>query len=143
MNARKFLGEYQKINSIIENKLIELEQLKQIARSVTGGKKDGEKVQAQGNPQKMADAVVRYIDAENAINDYIDKLIDKKNEIISVIEQLPADEYDVLHKIYIQGLKMSEAAKKKKKSYSMVKTCHYEGLQKVEKILEKNFQNRP
>lgn len=140
MKAIDFLKQYQKINSIIENKLIEREQWKEVAYNTTpGGKQSPDKVQASGNPQKMSDAVNRYIDIEREIDGYVDNLVDRKADIISVIEQLDTPEYNILHKHYIQDITLFEISSKMGRSYSWVKAKHNRGLANVEKIL-KNFE---
>lgn len=137
MKAKEFLRQYQKLNSIIENKLIEREQWKAVAYSITpGGNKSPDKVQASGNPQKMADAINRYVDIEKEIDGYIDCLVDWKNDILKVIEQLDVAKYDVLHKHYIQGITLFEISSKLGRSYSWVKDTHKRGIENVEKILK-------
>lgn len=138
MKAIEFLKQYQKINSVIENKLIEREQWKEVAYNTTpGGKQSPDKVQTSGNPQKMADAVNRYIDIEREIDGYVDNLVERKADIISVIEQLDTAEYDVLHKHYIQGITLFEISSKLGRSYSWVKGTHRRGIENVGKILKK------
>ena len=87
MKAKEFLLQVNKLDKMIENKLIEVEQWKEIANNATGNM-TGEKVQSSGNPHRIADAIARYIDLENEINQCINELIDTKKAVISVIEQL-------------------------------------------------------
>ena len=61
---------------------------------------------------------------------------DIRQEVIKTIEQLPAIEYDVLHKIYVQYKEFYEIADAMKKSYSWVTTIHGRGLAKVQKIID-------
>ena len=139
MKAKEFLRQYQKLDSIIENKLIECGQWKALAYSITpGGNKSPDKVQASGNPQKMADAVNRYIDIEKEIDGYIDRLVELKENILSVIEQLDTPEYNILHKHYIQGLTLFEISSNMGRSYTWVKAKHNRGIENVGRILEKS-----
>ena len=62
--------------------------------------------------------------------------MDAKREVLGVIEQLNATEYDVLHKMYVQFLTLDEVAARKGKSYSWVTTMHGRALQDVQKILD-------
>ena len=146
MKAKAFLGQLEKLDKIIENKLIEVEQWKSIALGVTGGgelvKVNGilqkmEKVQSSGNPQKMADAIARYVDIEAEINKCIDRLIDVKNDVINVIEQLNPTEYDLLHKVYVQHITLYEVSDLYDKSYSWVTTVHGRALKNVQRILDR------
>jgi len=149
MEAKDFLGQVEKLDKIIENKLIEIDQWKAIAMNVTSGGKtvlvkvkgkyelqNMEKVQSSGNQQKMADAVARYVDIEKEIDQYIDKLIDVKKDVTSVIELLNTEEYDLLHKVYIQHLPLQDAAEACGKSYSWATTIHGRALKNVQKILD-------
>lgn len=146
MKATKaFLRQLEKLDMIIENKLIERDQWKSIALSVTSGSEtvkingvwhNTEKVQSSGNPQKMADAIARYVDIEAEINQYIDRLIDAKKAVINVIEQLNPTEYDLLHKVYVQHITLYEVSDLLDKSYSWVTTVHGRALKNVKRILD-------
>ncbi len=145
MDAREFLNQVKKLDKVIENKLIEKEQLKAIAEGTTSGNTSitingvlhsMEKVQATANPQKMADAINRYIDIEAEIDLHIDELLKVKKDVVSVIEQLKTAEYDLLHKIYIQHMELWDAADKCEKSYTWAKATHKRALQNVQGILD-------
>lgn len=135
MRAKAFLSQLDKLNKLIENKMIEKQQWQSIALGI-GQRTDGERVQSSGSQQKMADAVVRYVDIEAEIDAAIDMYVDKKNHIISVIEQLPVTEYDILHKVYVQGIPLDEVAVAFNKSYSWVTSKHGRALKAVQDILD-------
>lgn len=125
----------RKLDRLIENKLIEKEQWKAIATG-TVTNPEGDRVKSTGSKQKMADAICRYVDIEQEINEYIDRLVDTKQEVIKTIEQLDVVEYDLLHKIYIQGNGFDVVADMYDKSYSWVTTIHGRALKQVQDILE-------
>lgn len=144
MNAKEFLNQLKKIDKMIENKLIEKEQWRSIALGVVHTGKDVkingkihamDKVQASGNPQKMADAINRYIDIEEEINSCIDRLVDIKRDVLSVIEQLNSVEYDILHKVYVQYLTLYDVSDIYDKTYSWVTTIHGKAIKSVQRIL--------
>ena len=136
MDAKTYLQQVSKLNKLIENKMIELAQWKSMATS-TGALSDGERVQSSGNQQKMAEAVGRYVDIERELDACIDRYIDKKNEVISMIEQLPPVEYDVLHKIYIQDKQLAEVADIYDRAYSWATTVHGRALKMVQDMLDR------
>lgn len=145
MRAKEFLEQVKKINTLIENKLAEVAQWKAIATSATAGGTDVvingkvhqmDKVQASGSQQKMADAVIHYVDLEAEINADIDQLIDAKKDVLKVIEQLEAEKYDLLHKVYVQGFTLDEVALKYGFSYSWATTLHGRALKDVQIILD-------
>lgn len=135
MDAKKYLQQVSKLNKLIENKMIELAQWKAMATS-TGTFSDGERVQSSGSQQKMAEAVGRYVDIERELDACIDRYIDKKNEVILMIEQLPPVEYDVLHKIYIQDKQLAEVAAIYDRAYSWATTVHGRALKMVQDVLD-------
>lgn len=134
MNAKEFLRQVKKLDRLIENKMIEVQQWKEIAENTTATL-SGERVQSTHNPHRIADAIGRYIDLEAEIKRDIDALIATKKDVIEVIEQLNADEYDVVHKIYVQFLTYDETAYICKQSKSWVTTAHGRALKHVQRIL--------
>lgn len=109
MKAKAFLKQIEKLDKMIENKTFEVEYWKGIANGTTA-QMGGERVQSSGSQQKMADAVVKYIELENEVAGQIDILIDTKKDVIRVIEQLDPIEYDLLHKHYVQHITLYEIA---------------------------------
>lgn len=135
MDAKKFLRQLKRLDTMITNKLIEKEQWKAISLGTTA-QLGGERVQSSGSQQKMADAVCKYIDIESEIDAYIDKLVDTKKDVISVIEQLNTTEYDILHKVYVQYITLEDVACMYGKSYTWVTTAHGRGIKAVQDILD-------
>ena len=127
----------QKLNAIIQSRLIELQQLKDLARSVTANINQ-ERVKASGDYQKMASLVDRAVDMESEITSLSNQLLDIKKEVSSVIEQLNPTEYDLLHKRYIQGMSFYEIANQKGKEYSWVTTVHGRALKNMQKIIDQS-----
>jgi len=157
MEAKEFLNQVKKLDVMIENKLIEKQQWKNIAMNVTSGAntvlvkvkgkdkyelQNMEKVQSSGNQQKMADAIHRYVDLEAEIDRCVDKLIEIKKDVISVIEQLNPAEYDLLHKVYIKHIDLAVAADKCERSYNWAKSVHGQALKNVQKILDERETER-
>lgn len=135
MKAQEYLKQVEKLNVLINNKIAEKAQWKDIALGITGNS-EGERVQSSGSQQKMADAIDRVVDLQNEINEMIDRLIDTRLEISRTIELLNATEYDVLHKRYIQGMTFDEIGAAKRKSKSWATTVHGRALQSLQRILD-------
>lgn len=135
MKAKDFLCQIKKLDKLIENKIIEVRQLKEIANNSTGST-EGERVKSTKNPQRIAEAIAKYVDLEREINEDIDKLIDSRRKILGVIEQLNATEYDVLHKIYVQGITFQDVATTYDRSYGWATTVHGRALKHVQRILD-------
>lgn len=134
MNAKDYLLQIQKLDKLIENKLQEVAHWKAVATGTTVCS-EGDRVQSSGSKQKMADAICRYMQMEDEINAAIDRLVDTKQEIIETIEMLSIDEYDLLHKIYVQKKELYEAAMEMDRSYRWATSVHGRALANVQKIL--------
>ncbi len=138
METKNFLSQPRKIDLQIRNKLIEKQQWKDIALGITANM-EGERVQSSGSQQKMADAIAKCIDMEAEIDRLVDLLIDKKKEVIGVIEQVDSPiEYDILHRIYIQHMSLSDVADHYGKEYGWITTTHGRALKSVQEIRERS-----
>lgn len=140
MNAKEYLKQIRKLDTMIRNKIAEQQQWKNIALGIVAHN-DGERVQSSGNQQKMANAVERYVDIEAEINESIDKLVATKQEVIETIERLDVIEYDLLHMVYVQYFTLEEVANKCGNSYSWATTVHGRALKNVQKILDSGERN--
>ena len=140
MNSKSYLLQIRKLDRLINNKLAEVDHWKTVAFS-TGSWPEGERVQSSGSKQKMASAVERYIDIQEEINADIDRLIDLKQEVIRTIEILPEKEYDVLHKVYVQGMTFDEVASSADRSYSWATTVHGRALASLQRVLDERKQH--
>ena len=133
--AKIFLKQAQKLDRMINNKIAEKEQWLAMAKGM-GSFSAGERVQSSGSQQKMADNIEKYVDIDREIDEIIDKLIETKKDILNVIEQLNVNEYDLLHKVYIQGFELYEVSTMMDKSYSWCTTVHGKALEDVQRILD-------
>ena len=139
MKAKEYMREVAKIDKMIKNKMIEVQQWKNIA--TTCAINMGEKVQTSKKPDPMADAVCEYTDLENEIRKDIDELTEKKMSISHTIEKLQIEEYDILHIIYIQGRSLKEAAAIGKRGYSFTANLHGRALKHLQDILDERECN--
>lgn len=153
MKANAFMRQVQKLDCMIENKRDERERWKMMAVSMTASaaSETGVRVQSSGSKQKMADAVIRGIDIGAEIDKTICLLFEARQQIISVIEQLPMVEYDLLHKVYVGKtvvdektgekkivyMSLQEVADERGKSYSWATTVHGTALTSVQRIIDK------
>lgn len=136
LSAKEYLMQLKKIDTVINNKLIELTRWKDVALSITPNI-GGERVQSSSNQQRMACAIEKYVDIDKEINNRIDELYNTKQEILDVIEQLPEVEYDVLHKIYVQDKTLYEVSSERGIAYSSVTAIHARALKLVDDILSR------
>lgn len=145
MEAKEFLNQLEKIDFMIENKFIEIDQWRNIAEGLSSGGKtvningvlhNMDKVQTSRNPNKMSDAVIKIFEIIEEIEMHIDKLKDTKKEVTSLIERLNPIEYDFLHKVYVQHLTLSEVAGIYRNSYSWATTTHSIALKNAQILID-------
>jgi DNA-directed RNA polymerase specialized sigma24 family protein len=135
--AQVFLERVEMVEAIIENKLIEQRQWREIATSVSANM-DGERVQTSGAKSKMANAVINCIAMEDEIADAVDKLIAEKQKVVRTLEKLYSPmEYKILHMRYIQHLSLTDISEKLKKEYTWVTTTHGRALKSVQRLLDR------
>ena len=139
-NAQVYLERVEKLDTIIEQKLIEQRQWRDLAMSITANM-GGERVQSSGAKSKMAIAVERCVDMENEVAEVVDKLIDEKQKITKTIESLYSPtEYKILHMRYIQHISLSDIADDLNRDYSWVTTTHGRALKSVQNLLDKGVR---
>lgn len=137
IKAEVFLKRVEKIDTIIENKLIEQQQWRSLATSITANM-DGERVQSSGPKSKLENAVVNCVAMEDEICECVDKLIEEKRKVTKVLEALYSPtEYKILHMRYIQYISLSDIADKLNREYTWVTTTHGRALKNVQKIIDR------
>ena len=138
MTAKEFLQQIEQKETLVKNKLAErrrweralLENASNISVNMSG-----ERVQTSGNKQRMADSINRDLDRIRAIDKRIAELYAEMDSIIAVIEQLPAVESDILHKVYVQHLSLKEVAAIRNEAYSTVAHKHHRALAMVRALM--------
>lgn len=137
MDAKSYLRQVERLDVQIQNKLIEMQQWRDVAQGITTFV-GGERVKSSGNQQKMANAIEKCVDVESEIDRLIDELIDTKKKVIETIEKLESPtEYKILHMRYIQYIGLTGIADNLNKEYSWVTTTHGRALKNVQNILSR------
>lgn len=138
--VKEYLYRIDDIDIRIRNKHIEKAQhhalMMDVATIITANM-GGERVQSSGSKQRMADTVDEKLTYIQNIDKRIAELEKEKGEIVSTIELLPKDEYDILHKCYVQHMSLKEVAAERDESYSSTTTTHGIALKRLGEILEK------
>lgn len=124
------------VDALVENKLIEQRQWKDLALSITANM-DGERVKSSSTTtSKMADAVIKCIMMEEEIAAAVDELIAEKKSVVKTIEKLNSPtEYRILHMRYIQYISLADIATKLKREYTWVTTVHGRAVAHVQELL--------
>lgn len=135
MKAQEYLEALEKLDTIIENKMIERELWKAKATRVTQ-QMSQDRVQSSGNPHKLEDAVLKIVEIDEEIANYIGELAKQEKEIVGTIERLPKVHYDVLHMLYVQHRAFEDVADKYGKTYSWATTTHGRALEALQQLLD-------
>lgn len=141
MTAKDFLLQIRKLDKLIENKMAEAQQWREIANN-TSVDMSRERVQSSGSYDVTANAICAYLDLDNEIARRLDELIAAKKDVLEVIEQLNATEYDVLHKIYVQGFTLQDVASLYNRRYEWATTTQGRALKHVQTILNKREEKQ-
>lgn len=135
--AQIFLERFEKLESIVYNKLDERQMWGDLALSITANM-GGERVQSSGSKSRMSDAVDVCIDAEAEILDTVKLLRGEMKKITDLIESLDSPmEYKVLHDKYIKGMSHAEIAEKYGHDVSWSTTTCGRALKNVWAMLHK------
>lgn len=132
MTAKEYLLRIRKLDKLIENKMAEAQQWREIATNISANM-SGERVQSSGSTDTVANAVCKAMDLENEA----ELFKWEKERIIKQIEKLDTIHYDVLHKIYVQGVPIKSIAAQYHKRCEWASRKHREALESLEKILNK------
>lgn len=144
MKAKEYLQQLQRLDTVINQKIKEVHNLRLQARS-TGGL-DYSKERVQSSPSGDAPFVkpiCRIIDLEAEINAEIDKFVDEKHKIINQIQSLKNSDYiSLLFKRYVEFKKFETIAVEMNFSYDYIKHLHGYALKDFEdKILNTTPNN--
>ena len=134
MTTKSYLGQIERLEKMIQNKLSELYQLKTMACSVSVSN-EGERVQTSTNKDKLCVAVAKIIDLEKETEELIEKFSKKRKEIINQIDSLEnIDYYHILSMRYVSRYTFEEIARKTNWSIRKVFGLHGKALQEFEEL---------
>lgn len=136
-NAQVYLERIQMLDEIIPCKLIERQQWKDLAVSITA-QMDGERVQASGAKSKMEQAVVACETVEGEILDAVTRLIAEKQKRVTLLERLDTPiHYKILHMKYVQYKEFVDIADELRMEYTNVTTTHGRALAQIQRLMER------
>lgn len=126
MKAKEYLQQLQRLDTVINQKIKEVDDLRLKSRSV--GSIDYSKERVQTSPSGDAPFVKlirRIIDLEEEINAEIDAFVDEKHKIINQIQGLQNSKYiEVLYKHYVEFKRLEVVAVEMNFTYQYVVELH-------------------
>ena len=104
MTTKEYLQQIRKYDKIIKNRIRELDNLRIAVQNISSFQISKDVVVTSKRKDKMESLIVRIVDEENYINDFIDR----KYSIISKMEKLDIKDYDILYLRFVDGKKFEE-----------------------------------
>ena len=129
LTAKQYLEQLQTIDTKINQKIEQLDEMKASAVSTGSIDYSRERVQTSLSGDKLGNDVTRYIDFNEQINADIDRFVDAKEQIIAEIQGLNVNNYiQILFKVYVQYKSIKVAASEMKMSSQYVRDLHKKAL---------------
>jgi RNA polymerase sigma factor (sigma-70 family) len=135
MDVIEWLGQIGKLDQLIDSKMAERDRVKALAVN-TVGSLDG-MPHAPGITDKVGNLTVKLIALEEELNALIDEYVDRKQEVVEVLEKLPEREYGVLHRYYIRNMTYEEVGQDMGYSTVQVWRIKKDGIQLLQDMLSK------
>ena len=134
MDTKQYLQQISRLDRMIQNKLAEISQLRELAMSVSAVKNE-ERVQTTPNFDKIGTAYCKIEEMEEKLDKLIDEFVDKRNLIISQIDKIENETYyEILFARYIEKKTFEKIADEMTYSWRQVIRLHGRALQEFEKM---------
>lgn len=141
MTTKEYLGQISSLNRMINNKLTEIAQLKDMAVSISATQ-SGERVQTTPNFDKIGTKYAKIDEMERKIDGMVDELVDKKEKIIQQIDSMEDENtYNILFARYIEKKTFEVIATEMKYSWRQVVRLHGTALKQFEKKYGEGYLN--
>ena len=134
MKTQDYLKQIERLDRMIQNKLSEICQLKNIATSATMAIKEVN-VKTSPDQDRMGSAIAKLIDLERETSNLIGEYIDKRERIISQIDSIEnTNMYHVLSERYIMRKDLVDIASEMGYSFKQVCRIHGNALAEFERL---------
>lgn len=141
MTTKEYLGQISRLNRMINNKLTEIAQLKDMVVSISAPQ-SGERVQTTPNFDKIGTKYAKIDEMERKIDGMVDELVDKKEKIIKQIDSMEDENtYNILFARYIEKKTFEMIATEMKYSWRQVVRLHGTALKQFEKKYGEGYLN--
>lgn len=133
MDTKQYLQQISRLDRMINNKLAEISQLRELAMSVSAITNE-ERVKTTPNFDKIGTAYCKIAEMEEKLDKLIDEYVDKKNLIISQIDGIENETYyEILFARYIEKKTFEKIADEMTYSFRNVTRLHGRALHDFEK----------
>ena len=133
MKTKDYLSQVSRLNKMINNKLSEISQLRELSVSISAIGND-EKVQTSPNFDKIGTAIAKIDELESNLDKMIDEYLVKREMIIAQIDTMEEESvYQILFSRYIEKKTFEKIATEMEYSWRQIVRLHGKALQQFEK----------
>lgn len=142
MKAKEYLQQLQRLDTMINQKIKELGDLRLMLQSAGGIDYSKERVQSSpSGDAPFVKPVLRMIELEQEINTEIDRFVDEKHEIINQIQALQNPKHiDILYKHYVEFKRLEIVAVEMNFTYQYIVELHGTALKEFQ-LTHENLLN--
>lgn len=142
MKAKEYLQQLRRLDTMINQKIKELGDLRLMSQSVGGIDYSKERVQSSpSGDAPFVKPVLRMIELEQEINAEIDRFVDEKHEIINQIQALQNPKHiDILYKHYVEFKQLEIVAVEMNFTYQYIVELHGTALKEFQ-LTHENLLN--
>lgn len=143
MKAKEYLQRLKRLDTVINQKIKELEELRTMSTSVGGVDYSKERVQTSPSQDAPFTKIIyRMIDLDEEINREIDNYVDEKHRIINQIQGLENEKYiKLLYLRYVEFKKFEEIAIEMNFTYQYTIELHGYALKDFEETYKNLFHS--
>ena len=132
MTTKEYLNQISRLNRMINNKLSELAELKELSKSISAVS-NKERVQTSMEQDKIRNVLSKIDEIEREIDKMIDSYSDKRMHIIGQIDSMEDENsYDILFSRYIEKKTFEKIADTKNYSFRQIIRLHGIALKQFE-----------
>lgn len=132
MTTKDYLNQISRLNRMINNKLAEVSQLRELSRSISAVKNE-ERVMSSSDPDKIGSTYAKIDEMEHNLDNMIDEYIGKKDLIIGQIDGIENENYyNILFSRYIEKKTFEVIATEMKYSWRQIIRLHGNALKSFE-----------
>lgn len=142
MKAKEYLQQLQRLDTMINQKIKELGDLRLMSQSVGGIDYSEDRVQSSpSGDAPFVKPVLRMIELEQEINAEIDRFVDEKHEIINQIQALQNPKHiDILYKHYVEFKRLEIVTVEMNFTYQYIVELHGTALKEFQ-LTHENLLN--
>lgn len=136
MTTKEYLNQISRLNRMINNKLVEIQQLRDLACSISAINLE-DRVQSSPDFDKIGSKMAKIDELERELDETIDSYADIKNRIIEQILMMKSEKHkEILLDKYINFKSISEIAADFNMTERGCKKAHKKAIEEFEEIKE-------